>query len=109
MIFPLSVIAVLLVLVAVLGFLLYKCAKRLLEFDDLFELFVHDLETNVKYFSKLADTPVFSNSPEIMDMHKNVTIMRDRMIEYVMRMEELAKRRLRKPEKKRPGPPPVVI
>lgn len=88
-------------------YLLYRASKRLIQFDDLFELFVHDIETNVKYFHKLATTPVLGNVPEIIDAANNMKIIRDRLAEYIFRMEELSNRKLRKSEPK-PNPPVVI-
>lgn len=75
-----------------LGYLLIKSIKRMLDFDDLYELLSHDIETNIAYFSKLVDTPLFSNSPEILDAQRNIKIMRDRMNEYSIRIDDIIKK-----------------
>jgi hypothetical protein len=91
----------------VLGFLTYKASKRLIEFDDLYEMLVHDLDTNVSYFAKLTATPLLSDSPEILDAQRNMKIIRDRLNEYIIRMEEMSHRQFRKPRENRR--PPVVV
>lgn len=103
----LILLALSLVLTGVEGFFLWKASKRLFEFDDLYELLVHDLDTNIKHFNKLVNTPLLSDAPEILEAQKNMRIMRDRLNEYVLRMEELTRRKLRK-EAAKPNPPVVV-
>lgn len=100
--------AVLLSAASVLGFFLWKASQRLLEFDDLYELLVHDLDTNIAYFEKLTNTPLLSNSPEILEAQKNMRIIRDRLNEYVLRMEELTRRKLRKQQPENANPPVVA-
>jgi hypothetical protein len=87
---------------AVLGWLVVRASKRLLQFDDLFEYFVDDIETNVKYFEKLSTTPVLSNAPEIMEANHNMNIMAQRLDEYLRRMEGLTHRTLRRNLEDRP-------
>lgn len=104
-------VVIILVLSIVNIFLIYalvRASKRLLEFDDIFGYFVHDIEINVEYLTKLLETPVYSNSPEIVDANNKMTIIRDRLNEYINRMEESTARKLRKPEKKSVKPPVVV-
>lgn len=91
-----------------LGYFLLKASRRLLEFDDLYELLVHDLDTNIAYFEKLTNTPLLSNSPEILEAQKNMRIIRDRLNEYVLRMEELTRRKLRKQQPENANPPVVA-
>lgn len=79
---------------------LYKAIKRLLEFDDLYELLAHDIETNVVYFTKLVDTPLLANAPEILEAQRNMRTIRDRMNEYISRMEEISQRKLKKSNSK---------
>lgn len=91
------------------GLLLRRSAQRLFEFDDLYELLVHDLDTNIDYFDKLLETPTFTNSPEVVQAQKNMNVMRVRLDEYVSRMEELTHRKLRKQKEKANLNPPVVV
>lgn len=71
-----------------LGFYLFRASKRLLEFDELFSLFVHDIETNVKYFGKLLQKPLFSATPEIVEANRNMSIIATRLNEYANRFTE---------------------
>lgn len=82
-------------MIIVLSYIVYRLSKRLLEFDDLFELLTHDIEVNVKYFKKLLSTPLLENAPEIITVHKNMGIIAERLDEFVNRMEETANRELR--------------
>jgi hypothetical protein len=93
-------------LVLILSYVLYRFALRLLQYDDLWQLLVDEIDTNVRYFEKLKDMPLISDTNEVTDAHRNMQIMRQRLEEYSLRMEEHARRPLRKP--RRPGPPPVV-
>ena len=79
-----------------LGYLLIRASKRLLQFDEIFEVLVDDVQTNITYLNKLTNTPILQNSPEILDAQKNMHIIRKRLDEIVLRMEETARRELRK-------------
>jgi hypothetical protein len=87
--------------------LLVKASKKLLQFDELTNYLVDDMETNVKYFDELTTTPVLTNVPELQDAHKNMTVMSARLQEFLSRFEELTGTVLRK-KTKRPAPVPVV-
>jgi hypothetical protein len=76
--------------------LLVKASKKLIQFDDLVNYLVDDVETNVKYFDQLTNTPVLSNAPEIMDANKNMATMSARLDEYLNRFEELTGTKVRK-------------
>lgn len=86
-------------------FVLNRSLRRLLEFDSLMQLFIHDIETNVKYFNKLVNTPTFSNSPEVIQAQHNMHTIRLRLEEYVIRMEELTN----KPRKQKVSPRPPKV
>lgn len=68
--------------------LVQRLSKRLLEFDDLFELLEDDVATNIAYFTKLLHTPLLNNSPEVISMQKNVEIIAKRLQEFALRMNE---------------------
>ncbi len=89
------------------GFVIYKLGKRLLEFDELFELFQDDIDTNIRYFEKLLQTPVMSNVPEVEEANKNMNLMRLRLEEFVQRFSEVVRRDLKR--KKKNHRPPVVV
>jgi hypothetical protein len=90
----------------VASWLLVKASRKLLQFDDLVNYLVDDMETNVKYFDDLTSTPVLSNAPEIMDANKNMTMMSARLDEYLSRFEELTGTKVRKLTV--PKPPTLV-
>lgn len=86
--------------------LLVKASKKLLQFDDLINYLVDDVETNMSYFEKLSTTPVLSNAPEIMDANKNMATMSARLDEYLNRFEELTGTKVRKATTPKP---PVAV
>jgi hypothetical protein len=81
---------------AVASWLLVRASQKLLQFDDLVNYLVDDVETNVRYFDELTNTPVLSNAPEIMDANKNMATMSARLDEYLSRFEELTGTKVRK-------------
>lgn len=103
------VLAVLLVLSVSLNvgvvYVLIRFSRRLLQFDELFELLAHDIDTNTKFFDKLLGTPLFDNSTEIKTANKNMSIISKRLDEYVTRMSELTRRELRPKPPAAPNPP----
>lgn len=75
-----------------LGWLLMRASRRLLEFDELFAFFTDDIDVNVRFFDRLMSTPLLMNSPEIVEAHKNMGIINKRLKEYVLRMGETTRR-----------------
>lgn len=71
-----------------LGFALARVSKRLLQFDELFSLFTHDIETNVKYLAKTLAKPLFTNTPEVVELNRNMSIIAKRLNEYANRFAE---------------------
>lgn len=94
-----------------LAFAVFRLSRRLLEFDDLFELLTYDIQVNMKYFQKLLTTPLFEASQEVRTANNNMFTMAQRLEEFVNRMEETTGRTLRKPdpEQERLNNPPVVV
>lgn len=90
------VVIILALLLLVLSFVCLRLSRRLLEFDELFELLVHDIDTNIGYFDSVSEHPLLGNTEEIVTADRNMRIMRARLDEYVLRMEELSSRKLRK-------------
>lgn len=90
-----------------LCFVVIRFSRRLLEFDELFELLAHDIDINTKFFSKLLGTPLFDNSAEVKTANKNMGIISKRLDEYVTRMSELTRRELRPKPATKPNPPVV--
>lgn len=86
------IIGFLTVACAVLSFVTFRLSRRLLEFDELFELLQHDVDTNIAYFTKLLQTPLLNNSPEVIAMQKNIEIINLRLQEYTLRMKETTNR-----------------
>ncbi len=74
------------------GFLAARYMQRLLDYDELFQLIQDEIDTNIQNFDKLKNTPLLSNAPEIVHASKLMNTMRERLYEYVMRIEENALR-----------------
>lgn len=95
-------------LLVVAVFTLLRLTKRLLDFDDLFEMLLFDVEVNTRYFEKLFKMDVFVNSPEIVEAQKNMIIIKQRLDEFQLRIEEtINKKKL--PKQKVSNNPPVAI
>ena len=69
-------------------FMIFRLSKRLLQFDELFDLLADDIEVNVSYFKKLLTTPLLENSPEVVSMQKNIDVIGRRLQEFAIRMSE---------------------
>lgn len=106
--FLLVVLSVSLLANAVGTYMITRLSRRLFDFDDLFELLVHDIQVNLDHFDKMKTSALLENSPEVFEAHKNMQIMAIRLEEYVIRMEELTNRQLKK-RPKNLGPPPKVV
>lgn len=87
-------------------YVIWRLSKRLLQFDELFETLFNDVEVNLKFFQKLLSTPLFDNSPEVKTANNNMSVIAQRMDEFMNRIEETTNRRLRKTE---PAPNPPVL
>lgn len=82
-------IVVLSILLLAASLLLLRATRRLLQFDEIFSYLVDDIQVNLEYFEKLANTTLVSNAPEVVQVHKNMQIMGQRLGEFVRRMGEV--------------------
>ncbi len=91
------------------GYVIVRLSKRLLAFDDLFEMLLHDIEVNIKYFDSVSESPLVSNAQEVIEADRNMRMMRLRLEEYTIRISEQShkKKRFLKP-KRNPNPPVVA-
>jgi hypothetical protein len=89
-ILPILFFFVCFLLVAAIAFITV-ILKRLLQFDQLLEFLVDDIDTNFRYIKKLANTPTFENSPEILEAQRNFAIMSQRLEEFSLRIRETRK------------------
>lgn len=87
-------------------YFLWMASKKLLQFDDLVNYLVDDVEANIGYFDKLTTTPLLMDSPEIRDANKNMVVMSARLDEYLNRFEELTGTKVRKVTTPKP---PVAV
>lgn len=74
--------------------LLVRATKRMLELDEILQMFSDDISTNVNHFKALLSRPLFENSPEIVQANKNMRVMQLRLEEYANRFEELTGKKL---------------
>jgi hypothetical protein len=81
--------------VIVLLYLTISATKKLLRYDELFQLLYTDIEINIKYFNRLLKTPLLCNEPEVIAMQKNIKIMAVRLDEFVNQIEDLTGNELR--------------
>lgn len=88
------------------GWVIYRFAKRLFTFDDLFEMLLHDLDVNISYFKEIQSSPLLSNAQEVVEADRNMRIMRIRLEEYALRIEDISSKRRKNKE---PINPPVVV
>lgn len=68
---------------------LYKFGKKLVQFDNLFELMSDEINSAISFFEKLLQKPLFMASPEIEEAHVNMNLLRHRLKELVAQMGEL--------------------
>lgn len=76
------------VVIVIVSALLMRSTRMLLTFDELFEMLDDDISTNVKYLDKLISMPLFMDSQEIRTAHGNMMIIRKRLDEFLLRIEE---------------------
>jgi len=93
----------------VMIYICWKFARRLFQFDDLFVMLTDDIDVNARYLEKLTNTPLLENSPEIVTAHNNMKIVGQRLDEFIVRMEEITGRELRKKDGLEVGKNPPVI
>lgn len=81
-----------------LSVLLFRATRRLIQYDDVFQMLVDDIETNLQQFYKMSQSSLLGNDAEIIQAHRNMMIMRDRLDEFIREMEEVSGLRLRTPK-----------
>lgn len=92
---------------AALIFVIFRLSKKLLQFDELFDLLSEDIDTNIKYFKKLLSTPLFEASQEVRTANKNMEVMSLRLEEFSLRFDELSNRE-KSIKQESPNPPKVI-
>jgi hypothetical protein len=90
------------VLLAASGAACVLLVRRLLTFDDLFEMLVDEIDTNIRFLESFEGKPLVSNAPEVIEVDRGMKIMKMRLEEYVARMRERDRRPKRRDEKNRP-------
>jgi hypothetical protein len=92
--------AITLVLLIGVTYVAYKFYRKAVVYDTVFTFLYDDIEINLRQFSKISSSNVFSNEPEVQTAHQNMMIMGKRLNEILSRMEEATGLDLR------PPPPP---
>lgn len=93
-----------LLLNVLLAFLIVRAARRLLMFDNLWENIGDDLDEGISFFEYILSRPMYTNSPELNAMRKNVSLLRERMIVHASNLQ----REENRPKLKNHNPPVVV-
>lgn len=78
----------------------WRFAQKASMLDEIITFLNDDINTNLLYFVKIAQTPALSDIPEFKQAHQNMIIMGRRLEEILHRMEDATGLRLR------PPPPP---
>ena len=81
---------------AVLGFLLQRFVRRVLQYDDLYQYLIDDVETNLVQFDRMRKSSLLSDDDQVRSAHKNMMTMAMRMDEFANKMEEIVGKKLRK-------------
>jgi len=81
---------------AALTFFLTRFLKRLLQYDDLYQYLVDDIEVNLGQFERIRKSSLLSDDDEVQRAHKSMMVMSARLDEFVNRMEETTGLQLRK-------------
>lgn len=82
-----------------LGYVLRRYLKRLFEYDDLYQVMIDDVETNLSQFERMRKSSILTDDDEVRSAHKNMMVMASRLDEFANQMEEVAGRKLRKVSK----------
>lgn len=91
---------------AVALFVAWRFYRRAVILDEVFSYIDADIQTNLMHFGKMLTSNLTSNEPQIVDAHRNMTIMAKRLNEILTRMEEARGVKMRPP----PSPPrPKVV
>lgn len=90
----------------VLGYFFIKSAKKLIEFDMLFDSIADDLEDGITFFNEVLRRPAFINSPEMNVISRNINVLRDKMMVNANNIALLKQREKSLPKNYQP---PVVV
>jgi hypothetical protein len=77
-------------------YLLIRFVKRLMQFDDLYQYLIDDIEINLNQFSRIRSSSLLCDDDEVRSAHKNMVVMSMRLDEFTSRMEEVTGQKLRK-------------
>jgi hypothetical protein len=69
---------------------------RLFQYDELYQLLIDDVETNLVQFERMSKSSIMSDDDEVRSSHKKMMLMAARMDEFANRMEEIGGQPLRK-------------
>lgn len=84
----LILIGLLLLVVIGLVIALFISIRKLLAVDELLTTLSYDIQVNINYFQKLLTTPMFENSQEVKSANQNMNIMKLRLEEFAIRIQE---------------------
>ncbi len=81
-----------------LVYILVRFSKRLMQYDDLFDIVGQDLNMNMDYLNDMLNKNIMTNAPEILTFDRNLRYMKERMVEVVNAINEQREPRLPKME-----------
>ncbi len=79
-----------------LGYILRRYITRLFQYDDLYQILIDDVETNLRQFDRIRGSSLMSDDDQVRNAHRNMMTMAARMDEFATRMEEIEGKPLRK-------------
>ena len=72
-----------------LGLLLKRFVTRTIQYDSLFNIVNEDIEINLEYLNDMLSNHISTNAPEIVELDRNLKIMRDRFTAVTSSINEL--------------------
>lgn len=75
----------------ILTFACFVFIKRAIEFDNAFESLEVDIVDSLSYLKDLLSKPVYANTPEIVELHNQLSLIRNKMLEHAKFLEEKRK------------------
>lgn len=63
--------------------------KRLLQYDKMLRTVGEDIELNLGYLNDMLSNHISTNAPEIVELDRNLKVMRDRFIEVASAISDV--------------------
>lgn len=92
-----------------LALFLSTASSRLLQFDNLFQKVLDDVDVFEEYLAELEKKSSFSQSPDVIKLNHGISSMRDRFNSYILTFKSMSLTPKPKSKKKDKLPSPVVV